>query len=181
MTTATLAQAEENTLVGIIKGLQLRGKSYLDIERTTGIPAVRAQALMTQYWASKSANMDPNESRMLQMERLEVLIEPLMDMALLGNVKSAEVLIKSLDSINTLLGLNLQQTKIEIKVITDEQSEVIFRAIRAVGQALLGFVASELGEDTKAYAKIEDGWDAAIASAFNDASENIIDAEVVSE
>lgn len=181
MTTATVAQADDNALVGLIKGLQLKGKQYPEIERVTGIPAARAESIMRQYWASKTANMDPNENRMLQMERLEMLIEPLMDMALLGNVKSAEVLIKNLDSINTLLGLNLQQTKIEIKIITDEQSQVIFNAMRFVTQDLLRFVAEELGEDSASYAKLEDGWDERVANAFTGASEDIIDAEVIAE
>jgi len=168
--------AEDNALLEIIKAARINGKNYTDIERMYGIAAPKAEAIMKAHYAA--LKIDPNEYRMLQMERLESLIDVLMSMAQMGNIKSAEVLIKLMEQINVLLGLNLEQTKIEIKIVTEQQMSVIFSILSGVSRDLLT-VVQETVTNQKQLGKIEDIWDARIDSSYTVHSEEVIMGELV--
>lgn len=158
------AELEQNGTLQIVRNALLKGKSYIDIERLYRIPAVRAEQLITEYYANKAKSQDQSIQRMIAMERLEMMIEPLMDQALLGNVKSAEVLVKQLSTLNELLGLNLQEERVRVEIITDQQGQVIFEMMNAMSTALLNWVTANLEkvkqpEAQTALAMIEDQWD----------------------
>lgn len=165
-------------MLQIVKAARVKGKSYMDIERLYGISAPRAEAIVKAYYRSRAAAIDPNEERMLMLERLEMLIEPLMDMAQLGNVKSAEALTKTLDSINTLLGLNLEQTKIEITVVTQRQTTVIYEIVDEVSKALLTHAQSTI-TNQKQLALVEDTWDEIVADAYQQKAAVLTDTELI--
>lgn len=171
--------AEDNALLAIVKEARRNGKDYIEIERLFDIPAPRAEAMMKEYYSNKAASIDPTEYRMLQLERLEGLIDVMYQMALLGNIKSAEVLLKNLEQINVLLGLNLEQTKIEIKIVTEQQSEVVYQIVSRVLGDMLGHVQSNL-TDQKALAAVEDSWEEKVDQSYARHVEEIIEAELVS-
>ena len=168
--------AEDNALLAIVKSARVLGKDYVEIERLYGISAPRAEALIKAHYAN--VRIDPNEYRMLQMDRLEGLIDVLMSMAQMGNIKSAEVLLKALEQINVLLGLNLEQTKIEIRVVTEQQSNVVYEIVAEVTKNILGLVQRTV-TDQKQLAAIEEVWDAEVDTSFGDSAERIIAAVVV--
>ena len=168
----------EDGLLQIVKAARIKGKSYMDIERIYGISAPRAEALVKAYYRGRAAAIDPNEERMLMMERLEALIEPLMDMAQMGNVKSAEALTKTLESINTLLGLNLEQTKIEITVVTQRQTTVIYEIVDEVSRALLAHAQANV-TDQKQLAIVEDTWDEVVADSYHKKADALVDTELI--
>jgi len=169
--------AQGDGLLQIVHAARTKGKSYMEIERLYKIPAPRAERLMKDYFASRAAEIDPNEQRLLMLDRFEILIEPLMDMARLGNIKSAEVLIKNLEAINTLLGLNLEQTKQEITIINQQQTTVIVDVVGAVTNQLMSLVQANV-QDNLALAKIEDKWDQVVADSYKIEATKIIDTEM---
>lgn len=158
--TATL---ESNGTLQIVRNALLKGKSYIDIERLYKIPAVRAEQLITDYYSEKAKTHDQSLQRMIAMERLELMIEPMMDQALLGNVKAAETLTKHLSTLNELLGLNLQEERVRVEIISDQQGQVIFEMMEAMSSTMLNWVTTNLEqvdqpEATHALAVIEDKW-----------------------
>lgn len=174
----SIQKQDDNGLLQIVKAARIKGKSYMEIERLYGITAPRAEALMREHYRSRAASIDPAEERMLQMERMEMLIEPLMDMARLGNIKSAEVLIKNLEALNTLLGLNLEQTKVEVTVINQKQTLVIVDLVDGVAGGLLKYVQEKV-TDQKLLAQIEDGWDETVSDSYGTKSSELIDKELI--
>lgn len=172
------AAPDDNALLALVKAARIRGKDYMEIERLYGIPAPRAEAMMKAFFANKAAAIDPIEQRMLQLDRLEGLIDVLMSMAEMGNIKSAEVLLKTLEQISALLGLNLEQTKIEIKIVTEQQADVIYRILQSVAAAALATVQSTV-TNQKQLSAIEEQWDTVIDASYSKTVEEIIEAELV--
>lgn len=166
--------APENGTVQIVREAILRGKSFADVQRLYGIPAHVAEKLLNDYYSEKHKTQDQNVQRMVQMERLEMMIEPLMDQALLGNVKASEVMVKHLQSLSELLGLNLQQEKIQVEIITDQQGQVIFEMMSYMQAKLLTWVQvnlanSDMPQAETTLALIEDKWDDMVAEAITEA------------
>lgn len=171
---------DENALLGIVKAARMRGKDYPEIERLYGIPAPRAEAMMKAFYANKANSIDPMEQRMLQLDRLEGLIDVLYSMAEMGNIKSAEVLLKTLEQINTMLGLNLEQTKIEIKIVTEQQADVVYNIVQGVAAAILKTVQGTV-TNQKQLAAVEEQWDVVIDESYATVVEEIIEAEMVTK
>lgn len=172
--TDAAAPSMDNGALQIVRDAYLRGKTFLDIERLTGIPAPRAEQMLNEYYSGKFKTQDQNLMRMVQMERLEMMISPLMDQALVGNVKASEVLVKHLQSLSELLGLNLQQEKIQVEIITDQQGQVIFEMMSYMQAKLLSWVQVNLSnmgtpESETTLALIEDNWDSMVAESFTEA------------
>lgn len=167
----------EDGLVAVVLTARRSGKSYLEIQSLYNIPAARAEDIERHYFESKAA-IDPYRMRLLQLERLESLIGVLTDMAMMGNIKSAEVLLKLLDQINVLLGLNLETQKLEIKIVTEQQSAVVFELIDRVQAKMLDRVQTLLAGKPE-LAAIEDGWEEYVAKVYDNAVEEVIDAELV--
>lgn len=178
MSADDVSVSDDNALLAIIKEARRNGKDYLEIERLYGIPSSRAEAMLQSYYKDRASKIDPVEQRMLQLDRLEGLIDILYSMALMGNVKSAETLGKLLEQISSLLGLNLEQTKIEMKIVTEQQSRVVFEITEGTTDALLRLV-QELVKDQKVLGAIEERWDATASDAYSGKVEEIIVAELV--
>lgn len=168
--------AEDNALLEIIKAARINGKNFIDIERLYGIPAPKAELILKNHYSNMK--IDPAEYRMLQLERLESLIDVLMSMAQMGNIKSAEVLGKLMEQINVLLGLNLEQTKIEIRIVTEQQMHVIYQILTGVTRDLLTSVQKTV-TNQKQLAAIEESWDASIDASYELHSEAVIEGEVI--
>lgn len=175
---ADLDSDGDTTLLPLIKEARIQGKSFYDIERLYKISAPRAEAILSEHYKNRTISIDPNEARMLQYDRLESLIDVLMSMAQLGNVKSAEVLLKTFEQINELLGLNLQATKTEIRIITDEQSSVVFDMVRFMLKGLLTFIQNTV-TDQHELALIEDAWEEMGAVLYGEAVRTIAAPEVL--
>lgn len=175
MTIATTSiEPQGDGMLRIVHAARTKGKSYMEIERLYGISAARAEQIMRTYFQSRAAQMDPNEERLLQLDRLNMLIEPLMDMAALGNIKSAEVLIKNLEAISELLGLRMEQQRQEITIINQFQTNVIVDVVGNVGKQLLSLVQTHV-KDEREFAEIEDKWDEAISGAYEIETTRVIE------
>lgn len=170
--------SDDNALLEIVKSARLRGKDYMFIEQQYGIPAPRAEQIMKEHYQGRAAKLDPNEQRMLQLERMEGLIDVLTSMALMGNIKSAEVLIGLLKEISTLLGLNIEQQTREVTILTEQQSAAIFSLIKTVAMAHLQLVQNTI-KDHAVLAAIEEKWDEVTDVSFSQGVEEVIEAELV--
>lgn len=172
---AQSAPAEDNVLLNLVKAARVNGKDYNQIEAMYGIPAARAESIMKAHYANKIASVDPNEYRMLQLDRLESLIDVMQQMAQMGNIKSAETLIKLFEQINELLGLNLQATKTEIRIITEEQSTVVYEMVNYIVKGILRELLEPiLTEHQQQLALIEDKYDEKISDLYNRAIDEIV-------
>jgi len=172
-----------NIMLKSIRDARLDGKSYLEIESLFGVSAAEAEAMMNTYYA-KVAKVNPNEYRILQLERLESLIGPLRQMIMMGNTKSAGDLSKILEQISTLLGLNLQTEKIEIKILQDNQVELIMGIIAFIMRAQLAMIQGIMGKSTdeeviNALGQVEDAWDMQISISFNRVMSEIVPQAVI--
>ena len=171
---------QDNALLQIIKSARVKGKDYIQIEAMYGVPAARAEAIMKAHYKDRVANLDPHEARMLQLDRLESLIDVLMSMAQMGNIKSAEVLLKNLEQINTLLGLNLEAERKAIQILTDDQAAAVYQIVSSVADGLLEAVTAKLEKERPDdLAVLEDGWNEMVAISYRGAVEEFVEAEVV--
>jgi len=172
------ANNQDNALLGIIKAARIQGKDFLQIEQMYKIPAPQAEAILKEYYAGRAAALDPNEQRMLQLDRLEGLIDVFQQMATMGNIKSGEVLLKALDQISLLIGLNQQATKTEIRIVTEEQSEIVFHLVRATLNGILrDYITPLLEKHQEVLALVEDQWDDITATHWSQAVHEIVEAE----
>ncbi len=169
----TVAVKKEHDLqTMLVVDSRRRGMSYPEIQRAHGINAFAAKELMARYWESESA-IDPHEYRMLQLMRMESMIGRLMDQLDLGNVKAGDTLNNTLENMNKLLGLNLEVERKEIRIVTEQQTEVVVALMHKVIRALLQMI-QEIVTDQTQLGQIEDRWDELVATTYVEGVQEII-------
>lgn len=171
--------SDENGILRAVRDQVRRGTSYFDIERLFGIPAARAEQMMSDYYKERAKGGNLEEARFLQLERFEMMIGPMMDRVEMGDVKAADALTKILGQINETLGLVKEQKSIEITIINQQQGEAVFKMIDYVLTEQLKIIQS-LVTDQQVLGEIEDRWDENAPVVMGRAREQIIDAEVIS-
>ena len=169
---------DENGLLKLVRDQRRRGVGYLDIERLFGIPAAKAEQIMSDYYRQQANGGNLEEARFLQLERFEAMIGPMMDRVEMGDVKAADALIKLLGGINDTLGLVKDQKKIEITLITQQQGEAVFKMIDFVGRQLLS-VIQDVVTDQTILGEIEERWDDKMVESLDQARSQVVDAEVL--
>lgn len=176
-----LAGGDDNVLLGIIKREREKGKSFVEIERMFKIPAAQAEAMYSTFMRNRQQSIDPDEYRLLQLDRLEGLIDVLQSQVALGNSKSAEILLKLLEQISELLGLNQQVQRSEIKIITEVQGTAVFDLAWAMAQAILKQIIMPMmlaqGWD-KEFAQLEDVYAEKVTGFFGEAITQVIEPEL---
>ena len=74
---------------------------------------------------------------------------------------------------NKLLGLNLEVERKEIRIVTEQQTEVVVQLMHKVIRALLQMI-QEIVTDQAQLGQIEDRWDELVATTYIEGVQEII-------
>lgn len=117
---------------------------------------------------AKMEEMTSTEYRMLQVARLEAVINMCYSYAQDGSEGHIELLLKAIERLNKMFELESEKSKIEVEIVTDAQAVMLMHVISGVLQVLLGdprvlkaIPAEEINEIT--------------ANALDAAEQNIVD------
>lgn len=150
--------------VGLYLDMLKRGKSYAEIGEEYDVDAHDVYTAVQQYYESKDM-LNETQYRLLQLERLEKLIDAVYDLGISsGSLDHIDTLLRVLQEISKLLGLYKQKAVTEIKVIDARQQTLVINYIDTVTNTLLNKVLDTV-TSKKARTEIEQHWDEWIASA----------------
>ena len=137
---------ENDGLTQLILDDRIKGKSYMDIERKHGVPAIEAAAMVREALESTTMR-DPIEMRGIVMLRTEKIIENLWSGLEAGSFKHGEAIIKALERLSELLDLNQETIRTEVTLISDAETLQLFEVLKLANQALYAKVMQlELSE-----------------------------------
>ena len=162
----------ESNLTDLILEERVRGKSYNDIEKKHGIPAIQARELVREVLAQEAMD-DEWEKRGVALLRLERVIDHLWDGVETGSFKHAEVLIKSIQTVSELLALNKQVVAENRAALTDEQASLIFMVMQENNRQMLEYINKNLKPNKTQQAKLEE-WPQISADAATQAVEAVL-------
>lgn len=157
--------APTNTQKLIVEQRQ-RGKSFRDIAEMYSITPDQAYRLYTEY-VEASHQMNEAEYRMLQLQRLEKLIDALWPIATDTNALSVDhvkVMLDVLKEVTKLLGLHKTKTEQILQVIDQRQITLVTSYVDIVSDTLKQQVLNTVTAK-KARAEIEEKWDEWLAEA----------------
>lgn len=141
-----------------------RGLSWHDIGKQRDVDPDEAYRIYVQY-REKDAGVNEAEYRMLQLERLEKMIDALWDLAVESkSIDHIKALLPVLQEISKLLGLNKQKAITEVRVIEQRQVHLVVDYIDAVTETVKRHVL-ELMPNNLLRDEIENGWDSWVAQA----------------
>lgn len=126
---------ENDGLTQLILDDRIRGKSYMDIERKHGVPAIEAAAMVREALESTTMR-DPIEMRGIVMLRTEKIIENLWAGLEAGSFKHGEAIIKALERLSELLDLNQETIRTEVTLISDAETMQLFEVMKLANSAL---------------------------------------------
>lgn len=162
---------ENDGLTQLVLDDRIKGKTYAEIERKHGIPAIEAMALVREALEATTMN-DPIEMRGIVMLRIEKVIENLWRGLEKGDVKSGEAIIKSLERLSELLDLNQETLKHEITLISDEETLKLFQVMKHKDSLMLNRVRQMALTD--AAVKELEAWPEWVAEASTAAVEAVL-------
>lgn len=173
-----MTDGDKNGMLQLVRNAARNGKSAYDIGMMYGIPAAQVEAMLDDYFKTRAGGANPEVARYLQLERFEMMIEPLMDQVTVGNIKAAEALVKVLSQINETIGVVKEQAKVEITIINQQQGEAVFKMMDHILRGQLALI-QRLVPDPEILGEIEDEWDQNVPVLMASAREQIVDAEVL--
>jgi hypothetical protein len=158
----------------IIYQYRISGLRASDIAQRIGPPHTEDsvnEILMRML--KRMETQSPAEIRMLQVGRLEAIINMLWNMSTNGSVPHVEVLLKAIERLNKIFELESDKTRIEIDYITDAQSETMFRTVQVAVEAVVGVYTKILDRQGLAQPdpEIIEG---TVADALDDAAQTIL-------
>lgn len=163
-TTVDTSEIKPSMLVQMYIDDRTRGKSWHWIGDRYGKDPDEVYAEYMRFM-DKNKTVNESEYRMLQLTRLEKMIDALWDTAI--NSKSLDHIkgmLPVLQEISKLLGLHKAKTVTEIRVIEDRQIGLVTGYLDAVTDTLLSRVL-ETVTSAKTRDKIEAEWDSWLADA----------------
>lgn len=128
--------------------LQARGLTLSQIAGRTGIPAARCAGIIRDHLNEQYSSQSVTEQRMLQIRRLEMIMNALWDQVMSGDLalegKGAANLIKLIENITDLLDLKKDRLRDEQVRLTQAQTHMIIQALDAVKMRMLSVLLSSL-------------------------------------
>lgn len=163
--TVTLGEEVKPTmLVQSYLNDRARGKSWQWIADRYGKDPDEVYAAYMEF-AEKNKTVNESEYRMLQLVRLEKMIDALWDTAI--NSKSLDHIkgmLPVLQEISKLLGLHKEKTSIEVRVIEERQVGLVTNYLDAVTETMKSRVLESVS-NAKTRGVIEAQWDTWLADA----------------
>lgn len=166
-------------LTDLILKERVKGHSYYEIERMHGVNAAEARELVREALSSTSID-DEWEQRGIMMLRIERVIEHLWTGVERGEFKHAEVMIRAVEQLSTMLALNKQVIEEQKAAITDEQAAMIYMVITENNKQLLSFIQEQFKPNKTQQKKLEE-WPQLSAETATNAVESVLYAEEVDE
>lgn len=177
---AEIGKAEKPTgtmLEILIAEDRARGLSWHKIGQKHEIDPDEAYRM---YVAFRERDNTHNEAeyRMLQLERLEKMIDALWDLAIeQKSIDHVKALLPILQEISKLLGLNKQKAVTEIRVIEQKQVTLVMAYLDAVTETLQSKVLQTVTAKG-ARSAIEENWDVWVADAAERPLQQITSAKI---
>jgi hypothetical protein len=116
-------------LIELLVGLRARGKTWKQIEDETAIDAERASQLVQEYLVSSYGASTVAEQRMLQLRRMEHVVNALWDQVMTGDQltegKQTKNLLDTLNMITELLDLKKDRVRDELVQLTRAQTDLV--------------------------------------------------------
>lgn len=159
--------ATESMAVSLYLDMLKRGKSYADIAERYDVDAHEVYKAVQEYYESKDM-LNESQYRMLQLERLEKLIDAAYDLGIsAGSLDHIDTMLRVLQEISKLLGLYKQKTVTEINVVDQRQQVLVINYLDAVTETLKIKVLNTI-TSKKAKDEIVRQWDEWIANAASE-------------
>ena len=156
--------------------MRMAGLRHAEIAARIGAPMTEREvvsilARLTRGMEKTTAS----EMRMLQVARLEAIINMCWNLAATGSEAHIELLIKTLERLGKVFDLESERSVIEVQYVTDQQTEVFGRAVEAAVEAVMRVYEAKLaaaGIEPIPHEVIE----GTVGAALEDASAIIMDA-----
>lgn len=136
------------SLIELLVGLRARGRTWKQIEDETSIDAERASQLVHEYLVSSYGASTVAEQRMLQLRRLEQIVNALWDQVMHGDAltegKQTKNLLDTLNMITELLDLKKDRVRDELVQLTKAQTDLVRTILTGVRMELAERVLSEV-------------------------------------
>lgn len=140
--------------------LRARGKTWAQIEVHTGISAAECAARVSSYLNDSYSVQTVIEWRMLQVRRLELIMNALWDQVqegdLLNEGRAAPTIIKLIEQITELMDLKKDRLRDEQVRLTQAQTFLIMATLDAVKHEMLTVLLSALPAEL--HHSIEEVW-----------------------
>lgn len=162
----------QDDMTDLILADRIDGLSYDAIGKKHAIDPMDARSLAREALA-RTAEEDEWELRAISLLRLEKVVQKLWAGVNTGSFKHAEVLVKTLDQINTLLALNKQVMEEMKSAISDEQAEIIYAVVSENNRQIFRFLQDEL-KPNKKQLLVLDNWSSVAAEASTAAIEAVL-------
>lgn len=170
----------ERELVDMLVGLRARGLNWYQIEKETGIDPAYAAMVVNDYLLSNYNRSSALEMRMLQLVRLESIVNALWPQVMSGDLitegKQTKNLIDTLTTITELMELKKDRLRDEQVELTRVQKDMVHTMLAGVRDQMLSFVEDRLArlprgdeEAVRIRREIADGWAARFAEVATEA------------
>lgn len=141
-----------------------RGKTWTQIAEKFDKDPDEVYRAWNEYMSTNRV-VNEAEYRMLQLSRLERMIDALWELAIKQNsLDHIKALLPVLQEISKLLGLHKDKTTVEVRVIEEKQLNLVVAYLDAVTETVKGNVMKTITAKTTRQ-KIEEQWDKWVANA----------------
>lgn len=146
-----LNKMSPNELTEVMVDLRASGETFARIAVKTGYPAEECAARVHNYLTSAYSSTSMNEMRMLQVIRLEKIMNALWSQVMAGDQalegKGAANLITAVDKVTELLDLKKDRLRDEQVILTRAQSHLLMAALDQVRLEMLDKVLEMFGKE----------------------------------
>jgi hypothetical protein len=130
-----------HTLVDLLVGLRAKGMTWSQIEAETEIDAERASVIVQEYLTSNYGASTVAEQRMLQMRRIEMVIEAIWPQVMAGDRitegKQVKNLLDAMNMLTDLLDLKKDRVRDELVQLTKAQTDLVRTVLVGARMSLL--------------------------------------------
>lgn len=154
---------EASALTKMIVQARERGKSFIQIAEDYEITPEKAYADYMAFMESEN-EVNEYEYRLLQLRRLERLIDKCYELVEVGSVDHMKLTLSVIKEISALLGLHKEKAQQIVQVIDQRQVVLVTNYVQAVSDTLKAQVLRTVTAK-KAREQLETEWDRWVAEA----------------
>lgn len=162
-----------DSLAQAMVDLSAQGMTLAQIAARVGVPEEVAHERMTAWLEKQATEMSVVQMRMLQLRRLEHIIQALWDQVMAGDLltqgRNVKNLIDVITQITELMDLKKDRLRDEQVRLTQAQTQLVLAAVDKVRLDMLDKVVAAVGEEHRD--RIEAMWHGEFSSVAADAIE----------
>lgn len=152
-----------SAVMQMVLDMRKQGKSWSAIAGTFGKDADEIYAEYQEFMSQRNVYSE-SEYRMVQLERLEAMVDALWDGMQGGSPEHVQRMLPVIQEISKLLDMNKAKTKIEVSVVESKQVELIVNYVDAVTETIYNEVLSTVTAKRQREL-IQDNWQDWVAQA----------------